>query len=204
MTLKRTLSYSPFMNTTAADHRFLLVDGALFPEGLRWFWEQEATESPILVLADGQYDALSSMGPILVPLMNDCHLTSLWEDQNARLKSGAILYVSDTAQTLTRWLRARSKVFLPDHRLVWLRLGDAAILGRLLENHLQAPAHFWSGIDGITLSSSEGFIHTDMNSTDEPDKPLVLTDQIEPHFHFSSMLVSALQRAKTHGHREVS
>lgn len=203
MTFEGTPSGLPFSPSTAAERRYLLVDGATLTEGALWLNRQDPVAAPIPVLADGYYDALSSMGPLLVKLGEDCRLTQLWQERNDQLKTGAIVYLSGTKKMLVQWFRARVQVSLPDGRVVWLRLGDAGILKRLLDNAADVPAQFWTGISGISLAAPDGFVHARSEIAGQPEVPTILAEQIEPRFHFSPPLVTALEQTSLVEHREV-
>lgn len=200
MTITHTDSKQPFPSPAPAERRYLLVDGALFTEGTRWFDEHDAITKPIPVLADGHYDALSPMGPLLIPLVEDCGLARLWQQHHDRLQTGSIFHVTCPEQVLVHWLRARSQIRMPDGRVVWLRLGDAAILQRLL-NSAHVPAHFWVGVSGISLATTKGFNHYKYEDTGTQP---ILAERAEPWFHFTPALVTTLENTTTHGHREVS
>jgi hypothetical protein len=184
--------------------RYLLVDGALFPDIKRWLHAHGATELPVAVLADGQYDALAMMGPLLIPLSEDSELAGLWEQGHDNLKTSTILWFNGSCQTLLQWVRARSQIRLPDGRVVWLRLGDATVIKRMLDNVSHTPASFWSGISGLSLAAPDGVYHYHQDDADIFREQLVLADLIEPRFHFDQGLVTALEQTTTNEHMEVS
>lgn len=199
MTLTR--SAMPFPAPLPAESRFLLVDGARFSDGERWLEAQNDTETPIPVLADGQYDALSSMGPLLIPMPENSSLAWLWKQPHNRVHAGVLLHVACSDQILIQWLRARSQVRLADGRVVWFRLGDATVLKRLLDSTSQAPAHFWPGVNRLSVGTPDGFYL--YQGTDTQIAP-VLADRIEPCFQFNRALAAALGQGMADEHTEVS
>jgi hypothetical protein len=203
MTLTLTASKPPFP-LPQGDADYLIVDGALFPDIKRWLYTHGTTELPVAVLADGQYDALEMMGPVLIPLPEDSQLAGLWEQRHEDLKTATVLRFNGSFQTLLEWLRARSQIRLPDGRVVWLRLGDATVIKRMLDNVSHTPGSFWSGISDLSLAAPDGFYHYQHDNADMPGEPSVLADLVEPHFHFDQVLVTALTHITTNEHREVS
>jgi len=204
MTLIRTPSRLPFPTMAQGEAHYLLVDGALFPDVTRWLDTHGVTEVPVAVLADGQYDALAMMGPLLIPLPKDNGLAGLWQQGHEDLQTATVVRFNGSVQTLVQWVRARSQIRLPDGRVVWLRLGDATIIKRMLENASDIPACFWWGINGLSLVTPDGFYHYQHDNADKPPAQSVLADRVEPRFHFTQTLVTALTHTTTNEHREVS
>lgn len=204
MTPTFTASKLSYQTMSKGEADYLLVDGALFPDIKRWFYTQGATELPFAVLADGQYDALAMMGPLLMPLPEDSELAGLWEQGHEDLKTATVLRFNGSLQTLLQWLRARSQIRLPDGRIVWLRLGDATVVKCMLDNVSHTPASFWSGINGLSLAAPDGFYYYQHDNLDEPRGPLIMADLIEPRFNFDQRIVTALAQTTTNEHREVS
>lgn len=199
MTLIR--SALPFPDPRPGENRYLLIDGTLFPDRIRWFDSQGVTETCISVLTDGQYDALSGMGPLLMPVPDSSKLAELWAQPPNRLHSGVIIHATGSDQMLIQWLRARTQVRLADGRTVWFRLGDAKVLKRMLDNASLAPAHFWPGVSRISIGNSNGFYHY---QTAHPHNVPTLADRVEPRFQFNTTLAAALGQGMAEQHTEVT
>lgn len=199
-----SFSRLPLLTMSREETLYLLVDGAFFPDIRRWLGKHGVNEFPLPVLADGQYDALALMGPLLIPLLEDTPMAELWQRGHEDLQTATVVRFNGSVQTLLQWLRARSQIQLSDGRVVWLRLGDATVIKRLLENTSDTPASFWSGIEGLSLATQDGFYHYQHDNADIPPEQSILADLIQPRFHFDQALVTALTHTTMNEHREVS
>jgi hypothetical protein len=200
MTMIISRSDQPLPVPLTEESRYFLFDGTLFPDCTRWLKRHGVSAQPIPALADGQYDALSAMGPQLIPMPVDSRLVELWEQRQEPMQTGSVLHVTCPEQVLVRWLRARSQVRIPDGRAVWLRLGDAAVLKRLLDNAAQVPAHFLAGLNRISFNTSQCAYHFQCMDADASP---VMADKVAPHFYFNSELIAALKPSSMAENREV-
>lgn len=197
-----THSQQPFPEPLPGEYRYLLADGTLFPEGARWFYDNETVDAPHWAIADGQYDALSGMGPVLIPLPTDTGLARLWSSRHERLQRAVILHSSYPIAEMAGWLRARSQVRLPDGRVVWFRIGDAAVLKRMIHHAGHVPANFWQGVRAFSVCRTTDFSHCEVE-TDANANMAITSDRVEPLFHFSGMLSDKLGPTTPNQHRDV-
>lgn len=193
-------SNQPFYSSVRNEYRYLLVDGALCPGGINWLWNMGLVEAPRPVLIDGQHDALAEIGPILVPLSGNDDLEERWSNGVESLLRASILHTTLRTDEVIHWLRARSQVQLQDGRVVWFRVGDSAILSRLLASAIEAPSNFWAGIQRVSINTGTGFQHFDL-----PELALkpVVSRKVEPQFRFTEVLAAVLEKTAVSPHMEV-
>ncbi len=193
-------SNQPFCPSVSDEYRYLLVDGALCPGGIDWLWNMGLVEAPHPVLKDGQHDALAGIGPILVPLSGNDDLEECWSNGVEPLLRASILYTTLRTDEVIHWLRARSQIQLQDGRVVWFRVGDSAILSRLLTSAVEAPSNFWAGIQRVSINTGTGFQHFDLPELAQ--KPVV-SMKVEPQFRFTEELIAVLEKTAVSPHMEV-
>lgn len=191
---------TPLAPLAPGEHRYLAIDGACLPSGMRRLHDLGVNDTPALILADGAHDALAPLGPLLFPLDDGGDLAGHWGNRHPALARAVALHTAMTLEELTGFFRARVQVRLPDDRVTWLRLADATVVARLATAEALLPATFWHRVTHLSYHTGPSAVHhyrPTVQRQDSPEVPRIDgTAVIQPRFRFSEPLVHALSNPR--------
>ncbi len=178
------------------EHRYLAIDGASLPAGIRGLYDLGISAPPVQVLADGVHDALAPLGPLLLSLDDNPELTGHWYQRHPALARAVVFHTGMMREEFAGYFRARVQVRLADERVVWLRLADANVVARLVNAETLLPTAFWSRLTGLSYGAVQAEVRHHQPSVARLDSQGVAgfdgAAAIQPCFRFSAALVQAL------------
>lgn len=155
------------MTNTDSRNGFLLIDGAHFDDALAWFYQHYPSHQPMPLLIGTPYAPIAEAGPILLDAAIGSSIYQAWHNGDENLKNGVWLQTPQTPNQVFTTLQRRIRIYSPDRREFWLRLGDAAPLRQAWLTGAVWPIGFWHGIDNVWLHHNGSPIRTWNNATPE-------------------------------------
>lgn len=128
----------------------LLLDGATYEDAFAWLYQQYPDHQPLPLLSGTDYAAIADAGPILIDAPVGSSVYTAWS-QGSDLGTALWLESPLRAEELLPILQRRLRIFAPDGREFWLRLGDGQALHRAWQQAAQWPTGFWHGVSGVWL-----------------------------------------------------
>ena len=196
----------PFAPLAPGEHRYLAIDGACLPSGIRGLYGLGVSDAPVQVLADGVHDALAPLGPLLLPLDDNRELAGHWCQRHPALVRAVVIHTGMTQDELVAFFRARVQVRLADERVVWLRLADASVVARLANAGNLLPANFWNRVTSLSYGMGQATVRHYQPTVANPGSPETTTVDgtalIQPGFRFSDALAQALSDGSFDHHEE--
>lgn len=130
----------------------LLLDGARHEHATAWLYQHLPGHQPWPLLAGTAYESIADAGPILLEAPLGSPPYEAWKHGN-EIHDGVWLESDASITTLYRTLQRRLRIFSPDQRELWLRLGDGRPLLHAWKSGTQWPEGFWHCIEGVWLRS---------------------------------------------------
>lgn len=152
----------------------VLLDGARYENAFAWLYQHFPDAQPRPLLLGTPYEPIADAGPILLDAPTGSSAYEAWRSGDQVL-DGIWLESAAPADDLYRILQRRVRVFAPNRRELWLRLGDARPLHRAWLGKAQWPDGFWHRIQGIWLRHQASIICAWHN--DQPQMDLAPADQ---------------------------
>lgn len=146
----------------------VLLDGARYENAFAWLYQHFPDIQPRPLLLGTPYEPIADAGPILLVAPTGSPAYEAWRSGDLIL-DGIWLESAAAADDLYRILQRRVRVFAPDRRELWLRLGDARPLHRAWLAKAQWPDGFWHRIQGIWLRHQASIVcawHNDQAQVD--------------------------------------
>lgn len=129
----------------------LLLDGAQHERPLRWLYQQYPDHEPRLLLHRTAYAEIADFGPVLVQADKDSALYNAWRQGERDLLSAVWLESLIPLESLFKILQRRLRIYAPDGREFWIRLGDASPLRQAWLAGAEWPKGFWHGVSAVWL-----------------------------------------------------
>lgn len=145
------------MSSLETNSGALLLDGAQYEDAFAWLYQHYPNHQPLPLLAGTAYEQISDAGPILIDAPVGSPAYVAWS-QGGDLCSALWLETDTRAEELVSILQRRLRIFAPDGREVWLRLGDGRSLRHAWLGGAQWPSGFWYGISRIWLRHQKAII----------------------------------------------
>jgi len=135
-----------------SSHGIVLLDGALFDDSVTWLYQTFPSHQPLPLLTGTPYEAIADAGTILLEAWQGSPLQQAWWRGDERLADTTIwLETPLTAEQVFVHLQRRLRVQSPDHRSLWLRLGNGEALRHAWLAEAQWPTGFWHGVNSVWL-----------------------------------------------------
>ena len=145
----------------------LLIDGARYEDAFAWLYQNFPDQQPLPLLQGTPYEPIADAGPILLDAPVGSSIYEAWRSGQSIL--GGVWLQSDAkASELSFILQRRLRIFTPERRELWLRLGDARPLYRAWQAEAQWPEGFWHKIHAVWLKHESRIVQAWGN--EHPDK----------------------------------
>lgn len=126
----------------------LLLDGARYESATAWLYQSFPNHQPLPLLLGTAYEPIADAGPILLSAPMDSPAYEAWL-HGSEIKDGVWLESDASVDELQGILQRRLRIFTPDHRELWLRLGDARPLYLAWQRGAKWPEGFWHKISRV-------------------------------------------------------
>jgi len=128
----------------------ILLDGARYESATAWLYQCFPSHQPRPLLLGTAYEPIADAGPILLDAPVGSMAYDAWR-HGTEIKDGLWLESDASMDDLQHILQRRLRIFTPEHRELWLRLGDARPLYQAWQLEGQWPVGFWHRISRIWL-----------------------------------------------------
>ncbi|OWG37605.1 DUF4123 domain-containing protein [Stutzerimonas stutzeri] len=128
----------------------ILLDGARYESATAWLYQCFPSHQPRPLLLGTAYEPIADAGPILLDAPAGSMAYDAWQ-HGTEIKDGLWLESDASMDDLQHILQRRLRIFTPEHRELWLRLGDARPLYQAWQRERQWPVGFWHRISRIWL-----------------------------------------------------
>lgn len=128
----------------------ILLDGARYESATAWLYQCFPSHQPRPLLLGTAYEPIADAGPILLDAPVGSMAYDAWR-HGTEIKDGLWLESDASMDDLQHILQRRLRIFTPEHRELWLRLGDARPLYQAWQRERKWPVGFWHRISRIWL-----------------------------------------------------
>jgi len=147
---------------------YVLLDGARFVDAIAWLYQWHPEHEPWPLLHGTAYQTIAEAGPILLEAPVGSSVYLAWASANG-IQDALWLRSDLSVSALHNLLQRRLKVFGPDHREYWLRLGDARPMHHAWRQGAVWPEGFWAGVDQVWLEHDRQITLAWENAAPEAD-----------------------------------
>lgn len=152
----------------------VLLDGARYENSLAWLYQHFPSHQPRPLLLGTPYEPIADAGPILLDAPTGSAAYEAWRT-GSEILDGVWLESDVSVDDLYRIMQRRARVFAPDGRELWLRLGDARPLYRAWLAKTQWPEGFWHRVERIWLRHEVGVVCA--WHYEQPQQDMAVADQ---------------------------
>lgn len=131
---------------------FLLMDGAHLEDAVVWLYQNYPSHQPMPLLLGTPYEPIAEAGPILLDAPMGSPAYQAWAHVEGNLSNGLWLQTQQSASQVFNTLQRRIRIYSPDRREFWLRLGDATPMRQAWLAGAIWPIGFWHGIDCVWVN----------------------------------------------------
>lgn len=130
---------------------YLLIDGTRFDDAVAWLARSYPGHRFMPLLQATAYAPIAEAGPIILDVPAGSAAQQAWLQGDENLINGVWLQTQKPMIEVFKILQRRTKIYSPERKEYWLRLGDALPLRQAWLSGANWPPGFWFGIESVWL-----------------------------------------------------